>query len=240
MWSILICDNDPKILKALESQIQNLKIENIDLVRCFDKLDGLISFLEEYPKEPYVILLDIKLDNENNGVDAAIKIKKYKKDVEIIFISGYKDCLSKIYEAEHIYFLAKPFAQEDLKNAIIKAVKKLDNDVKYILPLFNKKNGITKIFQNDILYIESSGRKLYIYTQEEIYIIYKKIVEIMPLLSEHFVRCHSSFVVNMKKIQKLENKQITLDNGKAIKISRSFYNNTKNKFIYFLGEKLFL
>ena len=60
----------------------------------------------------------------------------------------------------------------------------------------------------------------------------KKISEIEELLpSEYFVRCHRSYIVNVKYIKSILKNHVLLEDGVEIPISRGKYKEIKDAFI---------
>lgn len=56
---------------------------------------------------PDIALLDIQL-NEENGISLARELFPAHCGTAVIFITGYMEYCTDVYEAEHIYFLLKP------------------------------------------------------------------------------------------------------------------------------------
>lgn len=69
-----------------------------------------------------LIIMDIKLGDELDGIDAMKEIRK-KSDVKVIYITGNTDELTKDRAAEtsHEAFISKPITPENLERAISKA-----------------------------------------------------------------------------------------------------------------------
>lgn len=71
-----------------------------------------------------LIIMDIKLGDELDGIDAMKEIRK-KSDVKVIYITGNTDDLTKnrALETKHEAFISKPITPENLERAIIQAFK---------------------------------------------------------------------------------------------------------------------
>lgn len=69
-----------------------------------------------------LIIMDIKLGDELDGIDAMKEIRK-KSDVKVIYITGNTDEITKNRAAEtsHEAFISKPITPENLERAISKA-----------------------------------------------------------------------------------------------------------------------
>ena len=95
--------------------------------------------------------------------------------------------------------------------------------------LIETREGSQRVPYSQIYYIEARDKKIYIRTQSEEFGFYDTIDEMMNKLPEYFIRCHRSFIVNMKKAVRF----ISADNiiempGKfAVPVSRSYKKTVK-------------
>lgn len=236
MLRVIACDDDRNMLGMLENcvreymeeysvsaQWQYLAYENgIDLI--YD-LEHTISESGE------IFILDIKLKNDN-GITVAKTIKSKKRNAVIIFISGYTEYIEDSFEADPVYFLVKPLKKDAFYKAMNKAIEKIHSVEKKFLIIKNKE--VIRIFYDEILYAESIARKIHIHCHEENVEYYEKMDELTKKMGSHFVRCHKSYLVNMKYIKSVDNKEITLLNGMKIPVSRTKATETKERVLEYL------
>ena len=78
---------------------------------------------------------------------------------------------------------------------------------------------------NQILYFEAREKKIFLITPAKEIAFYDTIGELEQRLSDRFVRCHRSFLVNKDRIQQiiLGSNILMLDNGDELPISRSYH-----------------
>lgn len=71
--------------------------------------------------EPDLVIMDISLEGEIDGIDAMLEIRKFS-DVPVIYITGNSDPyhLKRAEETDYLDYLAKPIEFDDLKNAVHK------------------------------------------------------------------------------------------------------------------------
>jgi len=79
-----------------------------------------------------------------------------------------------------------------------------------------------KILFSTINYIESDGRKLSIYTSDNVYDVNMTINEMLEKLPEQFVQCHRSYIANKEKIKGLFKGNIQLFTNELIPVSRTY------------------
>ena len=232
---IYICDDDKNMYPMLAEWIREYLNGSECQVETYDNGIDLIYELKNIESSgPDIIFMDIKLKNDN-GIDVAKLIKKENKNAVIIFISGYTEYFEDSFEAEPVYFLIKPLKKEMFLRAMDKAMEKMEQKKEKYL-LFRKKD-VSRIFFDDIYYVESIGRKIHIHCRQGEFEYYEKLDFIMNQLEGEFVKCHKSYLVNMKWIQQVDNKAITLMNGIEIPVSRNRMTETKDKVFEYLGRQ---
>ena len=132
--------------------------------------------------------------------------------MKIIYISGYAEYAEKIFETNPKYFLIKPITKKKLEKAINKSLEDLkENREKNELFLGNE-NKMVRLVLQDILYFESNKRIINIHNVEDRTSIYMKLGDLEEKLPYYFVRCHQSYIVNLKNVEKMQNNSFLLKN----------------------------
>ena len=72
-----------------------------------------------------------------------------------------------------------------------------------------------------------------VYILEGLFVLYdEKIREIeQKILSDDFMRCHTSFLVNFSYVKECTKKKMLLENGKIVDISRSYWKKTEEAYV---------
>lgn len=147
-----------------------------------------------------VILLDIQLDDSNGltGIDLGRYIRTLSQfeSTPILFITAYAaEAAGAIHATNCFDFLVKPYEPSDLTSSIQKLINKHIITEK---PLrFRTSNGVYFIVHpSEIIYINSIGRNIYVYTPVERFVIHTALKEILKILPENFIRCHKSYIIN--------------------------------------------
>ncbi len=72
---------------------------------------------------PDVILMDINIKGDLNGIETALKIFSFHKPA-IIFVSAYsdKETLDKLKKVQPHFYLSKPYSHSELKEKITEAL----------------------------------------------------------------------------------------------------------------------
>lgn len=75
--------------------------------------------------------------------------------------------------------------------------------------------------KRNILYVESNRRKITVHTFQRQNSYYQRLDTAERLLGNSFLRCHQSYLVNLRHIRELKPEGFLLYNGSAVPISRS-------------------
>ena len=107
---VLIVEDEMIISLLIERMVSNLGHEVVDKVTSGEEAISVAM-----DKEPDLILMDIRLQGEMDGIEAMIKIRE-EKNIPVIYISGNTDmvCQNKIKQTDYIDFLSKPITLADL------------------------------------------------------------------------------------------------------------------------------
>lgn len=110
---VLIVEDEMIIAMLIERMVTNLGHEVINKVSTGEKAVDIA--LEQHPD---LILMDIRLKGELDGIDAMSRIQQ-ERPVPVIYISGNSDLAhkKKIETTEYIDFLSKPITQSDLSKS---------------------------------------------------------------------------------------------------------------------------
>lgn len=167
-----------------------------------------------------VLLLDIQMKGMD-GVELARRIRRDNSSVQIIFVTGYADFIADGYDVSALHYLMKPVKADKLFEVLDRAVQRLSMRGSMIgLPV---DGGIARIFADDIVYIEAFNHVLEINTTGEKHTVKMPLRELEGKLTDNFVHCHRSCIVNMRYVKKITRTEITLDSGQTLPLSRRLY-----------------
>jgi len=115
MKKVIIADDNLLIAEAIKSYTEMLKYKVI--VICRNKKEIL---LEIEKNKPDIILLDISMESDSDGITACKEIKINFNDIYIIFLTGYPIITLK-KELKHVNYdgyIEKPVTFDKLKNSL--------------------------------------------------------------------------------------------------------------------------
>ncbi|MCC2614170.1 response regulator transcription factor [Neorhizobium petrolearium] len=121
---VYIVDDDPSIREALVDLFLSTRTDATSFESAQDLLDNADL------KRPGCILLDVRLPGAN-GLDFQLHLEKLGNQMPIIFMTGHGDIPMSVraMKAGAVDFLAKPFRDQDILDAVAAAFQK-DREVR--------------------------------------------------------------------------------------------------------------
>ncbi len=231
--NVIVCDDSNSICIEINNYIkQNF---NFNLFLCNNKTE-LLQTINSCNADIQAIILDIVLENEINGIDVANEIHIQFPNIKIIFLTGYDDMYyDKIFSTFQPYgFIAKPI-QYNILNFFLRKLSLAYTQKNKTLDFVSNYKEY-KIPVKRINYIQSVKRVCEIITDKETFSAYLKISEIVDLLTEDFIRCHQSYIVNLSYIKSLEKNQFITNNNEFIPISKKYYYEVRKTYTAYLNQ----
>lgn len=228
---ILMCDDQEEFLVKLRDLLteilafMNLKAYLVSFVDA----DQIVDYIKEY-MDADIVFMDI-LMGERNGYEVAKKISNIAPKTKIIFLSSTSAYAIKGYDIKAPRYLMKPVKKERLTSVLKDVISELQyNNENYIME--RNDLGIHKIFLDEIVYIETCKRNTLIHTTSGNYVSYKNMKEHENRLNKNFIRCHSSYIVNMEYVKDYQAYELYLLNNDTILVSK----NRRKEFLYALTK----
>lgn len=225
MTKILMIEDEPIIAEDLSYQLSDLGYTVIAVEHTYT--DGLKAI----EKQDYdLILLDINLNDTGDGIELASYARKLNKK-PLIFLTSYSDAntLKRAKLVEPDAYLIKPIEERELRVNISLALFRHNNDTTPVNPVpidnsfFIRTNkGLTKIYEHQIIHIESMDNYAQIHTENGRFVISKTLKHVFEQLDQDkFCRIHKKYVINLRHVQAVEDGQVFTTLG-PLPIGRSF------------------
>lgn len=222
---IIIVEDEVLIAEDLKDILITLGFVNTYLAH--DKKSG-IELIDKI--KPHLVLLDIRMEQELDGLDIANYINE-NHQMPFIFITAHSDMhtIKEIVKTSPAGYITKPFKKTDLYATINIALEKQLSKKQTQLKL---KDGYETMVINhtDINYIESDGNYVTIFTTQKKYLSRQTLDSILSEInSSLFFKTHRSYVINMSKVQSYSKKDVTINNN-VIPLSRNLVDDFEMKF----------
>ena len=232
--NILVVD-DQSIITERISKLITEKYPGYSVSTALNSSD--VSRLLEEGKEFELAFIDISLSDES-GTDIANFLAGKLPSIKTVFISGSPEMVSDVFFSVRPFgFIDKPIRSEKLFKYIDAASSKETDGGKYYACKIRGKD--IRIPYSDIIYIESGAKSLIFHkTDSDILKVAGLLEEAEKVLpAELFVRCHKSYIVNLKYVTDYSKMTLSLMDGSKIGVSRSRKEDFEGKYLAYKGLK---
>lgn len=236
-----VCDDDEIVCEAISSKIKNFfdtcGIEV--MVEEFTSSTKLYECVKNDSRKYDVLVLDIDMPTLN-GVELAEKSKAINKDIEIIFVSNREDRVFETFKVLPFGFVRKSRFSVDINNVLKLYIEKRIMTDTFIALKSNNNSVIQKVNVNSIVYIESFRYKQFVYLENGDVIECRMTLEDFEskLAKNDIIKVYKGYLINLKFVQKIENKGIIMNykDGVLINISRSKVQDIKTIYLNYLRK----
>ena len=163
---------------------------------------------------------------EDSSIELAKDLQEYFPHIRIIFYSETTACAEKIFRAVPTYFLSIPFHEEVVTAAFERVRMGCEEDIGRTLTI-QSRGQKQKIRFSVVRYMESVGRKMFLYTDEGSFETYMTVGDALGKLPPQFIQCHRSYIINADRIEKYSVDGVLLTGGALVPISRSYQKKIK-------------
>lgn len=221
-FKILIVDDEVLLAEFLKDELIALGYSNIKLAH--NKTQA-IKLINEF--NPDLVLLDIRMKNEREGIEIGEEINNTFK-IPFIYITAHsdKEIVKQAIATKPMGYITKPFKQTDVY-AAVNLVEMQKESIEEHFFVFKDGYDTLKISVSDIYYAKSDDNYIHVVTVDKKYTIRNTLEwfkENTP--PEFFHQTHRSYVVNITKITKSTSKSVFVNNTE-IPVSRGNKINLK-------------
>ena len=235
---ILIVEDEMVIAANISMELTNLGYE---VTAILPRGEDVLPNIKQ--NRPDLVLMDINLKGELDGIEIARTIRK-AYDIPIIYLTANSDehHFERAKETKPEAFISKPFKKLDLQRAIAltetrireepptKSTEKEGSPFIISDSVFVRHNDkLVKVLINDILYIEAERNYCRIHTKDKEYLLVLSLKDMVENLGDRdFLRVHRSYIINVSKIQEVAHGHVVIAK-KAIPLSRGYKGELMNR-----------
>ena len=199
MIYILICDDDPIMLSKINKEIQSLVslLEIKAKIYCYTNISNIS---DQILASCDVVLLDVDFQTEEyNGLDLARRLRKFRNDSIVIFITNFIEYAPEGYEVHAFRYILKNKFGSDIKTYFKQAIEEIHKRKEVIKIQVNSE--IIDLNIQSILYFEVQQHNISAYVlrsphrrEVKIYTFYGSLSDFERRLEpQGFLRIHKSF-----------------------------------------------
>jgi DNA-binding LytR/AlgR family response regulator len=204
-FTCIVIDDDPSAISILVDHITYLPM--LKLQKTYTKPLEALSDLT-MSTQADLIFLDIDMPLIS-GIQLASSLKELSP--KIIFTTAHDQYAIEAFKIRAKHYLLKPIDLDTFVQVVTDVIAEglpvssnvQKEEVLYVRP--GERGLLTRIDKKDIMYMQTAGNYLHIFTSEQKYTVYMTIKEVNELLrsDERFFRIHKSFLINATYISKV-------------------------------------
>ncbi len=174
------------------------------------------------------VFLDIEMPGLN-GLDAAKKLRELGGELSIVFLTSHTELAMEGYEVDALRFLPKDCSDKKLGEALQAIQRELGSKPNVVI---KQKGEEIIVLPEKIIYAEADNNTVHFYLDDDTISARMKLTEALEMLEKaanSFVRVHRCTIVNLSHVKKYTTKEILLDNGLTVPVSKSCAAQFKEK-----------
>ena len=215
MLNIAICDDDLNIVRKMKSLIESYEKVKC-LINTYSSGEELLKTHEKFD----VIFLDIDMSGMD-GIETAKEIRRYDKNVKIIYITNFTDYKNLAFSVHAFGYLNKPIKREEIYKQLDEVIVYTKDEDEQILIEFITTDGIKRLGAKEIYFFEYLNRKVQMKTLTNTYILKEKITSVAEFMSQYgFLMPHKSFTVNLFYVKSIKGYDVYMMDGSVIPLSQ--------------------
>ena len=241
MLRIAICDDMKDELKSLVLLTnQYISANSLDAeVTEFSNPDGLLNAIEEESFHLYI--LDIVMPMVS-GLELGKEIRRLDREAQIIYVTTEPQFALQAYAASPLNYLIKPIDKQQLFDTLTLAISKVDlaEERAFTVKTADSLRTIKlsdiaccEYKQHSVIFSLTNGEEVFSRTIRENFSVYCASI----LKDRHFLQCHTSFVVNMRRVERFAKDSFILRGGKIVPISSKQYPVVRDTYMDYLMAK---
>ena len=147
--NVLVVEDESIVSKDIQNTLTKLGYQVIGAASTGEKALSIVQ-----SESPDIVLMDIMLKGDLNGIEVA-KIIKAKHNIPVVFLTAYADeaTLNKAKLAEPYGYIIKPFKEQDLQATIEMGLYKFEKDQEIAT---STNNPVKVEFNDGFIFVKSN------------------------------------------------------------------------------------
>lgn len=232
MTRFLVCDTDLDFAGRVAAAVH--RMYDPCSVQYMYGPDALEAALCTNSGSGDILLTEVELRGRTS-IDIISRHLKASSPLQVIYITKQIEYCSQVYETRHSGFLLKPVSVDLFQKAVDRALEGLKR-AKAAGVAIQRGGAIHVVSAVSLLYVESRGRIVRLYTDEEQLESYDKLDHLTSQLDGRFLQCHKSYLVNLDRVRQFRGDSFIMENDAVIPISQSRRKEVRQRFLAYLGR----
>ena len=227
MLSIAIIDSNRQELNITAEILKDVMRGNMEKEFRVDLYWNSFDFFDATGKGKFydIYLLETKMTGGFSGIDIAQFLRKRGVAKPIIFVTSSKDYAWEAFGVDAMQYFMKPVTRDSIASILHKAEILLRNERRRQI-VFKAVDGYYHVFIRDILYTSTNGKYQMVKIRDgrelRVRMTATEMGETLNLY-HGFVRCGSSYTLNLYYIDHYDSKSAVMSDGTVFSIPRGAY-----------------
>lgn len=241
MLHIAICDDQPKeleiVIKYITEYLGANKLEAE--IKEFSHPDKLLTAIETGCFHIYILDIVMPLVN---GLELGKEIRRLDREAQIIYATTEPQFALQAYAANPINYLIKPIDKQHLFDTLTLAISKADLADEQTFTV-KTADGLRVIKLQEIACCEYRSHAVIFNLTNGEEVVSRTMRDSFsehcaPILTDrHFLQCYTSFIVNMRRVERFAKDSFTLRGGKIVPIAAKQYAAVRDAYMDYLMAK---
>jgi DNA-binding LytR/AlgR family response regulator len=225
---ILIVEDELIIASDIEMTLEDL---GYTVTKIVDNTTDALKSIQN--NKPDLILLDINLEGDTDGVMLAEDINKLYQ-IPFVYLTSNTDPLTinRVKRTRPAGFIVKPFSDKDLQSNIEIALfsnNQITIDKKAKDFFIKDGSSLIKIKVDELLFVQADDNYTRFFTTTDEHLISLTLKKVSEKLSTNpFVRIHRSYIININFIDRIQDGYVFIGKHR-LSIGRSYHENFFNQ-----------
>ena len=182
-----------------------------------------------------LILMDIELSSNDNGIQVSEKLRQIDKEVILVFMTNLAQYAIEGYKVNAYDYIVKPFTYFDFSQRMRLIVDNINS--KRTEKVLIQTDGVKIVVAiKDIFYIEVANHQIIYHTSKGDFKTYGVLKDLeKDLKSFNFSLCNSCFLVNLEYVERIDGYNVIVNNTKLL-ISHPKRKNFLKELSLYLGQ----
>lgn len=229
MHRIAIVEDNARDLDQIRSFLSHYQQEH-SLSFSVTAFHDPMRFLAEYRSDYDLVFMDIEL-SPFNGIDIARRLREIDAVVALVFITNMEQCAVNGYEVDALDFVVKPINYYRFSSMMARARRSISRRSEKEI-LVRSASRLARLPISQVYYVEVRDHLLIYHSTQGNLESWGKLSDIeRELAGFDFVRCSSSYLVNLRHIISVDGDTVNIA-GDKLPISqrrrKAFYNSVTN------------
>lgn len=221
---VLLLDENKLNMDKLD-KLMSENGKDITIFKYITSFSFITGIYDDLKGDVDLALIHIK-NNDDERIRMARDVQEYFPHIKVIFYSENIIYAENIFKATPSFFFKIPWERELVNRAVERVKKDISYDENNSIKIVSKGQVIKLRFET-INYMESAGRKIYIYSSSGSYETYSTMNEMMEQLPKYFYKCHRSFIVNLYKVTSITKLGLSILENNIVPFSRDLKDDLK-------------